>query len=393
MQTTPLMLAIIVAVGFYFLGERAPTIGRILLLLAWGWAVIWFLFRANLLPEKIMDLLSKYTDKEALKAQLKEADQEINAIDATEMAQHLKSRVIGQDRVINELSSGIARRMAIKRRGKPIYSCLISGPTGTGKTELAKAAAEFLFKDEKSMFRIDVGNMDTHGVSTLVGAPQGYMGSDKGGTLTNHLKLTPHTLILFDEIEKAGKDPTTKLYLMLLSLLDEGRITDQSTGETVDATQAIIMMTSNAAAKELGELAEKLEGDELTRASKDALRGYFAPELLGRVDFVTTVNKLDDMSRATICVLHLEKIANDYDVELDYIDPALLVEALKKWQALENYGTRELIRELERMAADGIIDAKNEGATKVRLGFDNEKITVEPVAWQNNDNPSQHDLP
>lgn len=330
-----------------------------------------------------MDLLSKYTNKDALKAQLKEAEKVTRSIDPEDMAAKMKQQVIGQGRIINELSRGIARRMSAKRRGKPIFSTLISGPTGTGKTELAKAVTKYLFDDPKAMFRIDVGNMDAHGVSTLVGSPAGYVGSDKGGTLTNHLKLTPHTVILFDEIEKAGKDPTTKLYLLLLSLLDEGRITDQSTGETVDATDAIIMMTSNAAAKELGELASKLEGEELTRASKDALRSYFAPELLGRVDFVTTVNKLDDMARAEICILHLVKIASDYDVDVEHIEPELLVEALQKWKSLESYGVRELIRELERMAADSIIDAKQEGATKVRLGFADETITVEPTAWEN----------
>lgn len=383
MPASPLIIAIVSAMVFFFLGEKAPTIGRLLLLIAWAWAIIWFLYRANLLPENIMDLLSKYTNKDAFKAQLKEADKVTKIIDVNEMAAKIKQQVVGQDRIINELSRGIARRMAAKRRGKPIFSTLISGPTGTGKTELAKAVTKYLFDDPKNMFRIDVGNMDTHGVSTLVGSPAGYVGSDKGGTLTNHLKLTPHTVILFDEIEKAGKDPTTKLYLLLLSLLDEGRITDQSTGETVDATEAIIIMTSNAAAKELGELASKLEGDELTRASKDALRSYFAPELLGRVDFVTSVNELDDMARAEICILHLVRIASDYDIEVEHIEPALLVEALQKWKSLENYGARELIRELERMAADSIIDAKQEGATKIRLGFADDTITVEPTAWEN----------
>lgn len=383
MPTSPLIVAIITAVLFFILGEKAPTIGLLLLLMAWVWSITWFLYRAHLLPEKCMDLLSKYTNKEVLKAKLKEAEKVTRTIDPIDMIKHLKQHVIGQDRIITELSRGIARRLSAKRRGKPIFTTLISGPTGTGKTELAKAVTQYLFDDPKAMFRIDVGNMDSHGVSTLVGAPSGYLGSDKGGTLTNHLKTNPHTVILFDELEKAGKDPTTKLYLLLLSLLDEGRITDQSTGETIDATDAIIMMTSNAAAKELGEIAEKLEGEELTRASKDALRSYFAPELLGRIDFVTTVNKLDDMARATICVLHLVKIASDYDIEVEHIEPDALIIALQKWKSLESYGVRELIRELERMTADSIIDAKQEKATKVRIGFDNENITVEPTAWDN----------
>jgi ATP-dependent Clp protease ATP-binding subunit ClpA len=383
MNKSPLFLTIVTVVVFFSLGEKAPTLGCLLLIIAWGWAIFWLLYRAQLLPEKIMDLLAKYTNKEALKAQLKEAKEETKVIDANDMAEKMRQQVIGQDRIIGELSRGIARRMSVKRRGKPIYSTLISGPTGTGKTELAKAVTKYLFDDPKAMFRIDVGNMNENGVNTLVGAPSGYIGSDKGGTLTNHLKLHPHTVILFDEIEKAGKDPTTKLYLLLLSLLDEGRITDQSTGETIDATQCIIIMTSNAAAKELGELASKLKGDELTRASKDALRSYFAPELLGRVDFVTTVNNLDEMARAQICILHLVKIASDYGVEVEHIEPELLVEALQKWKLLEKYGVRELIRELERMAADHIIEAKQEGATQVRLGFADNVITVEPTSWEN----------
>lgn len=385
MTATPLMIAILSAVLFYFLGQKAPLLAFIMLVFAWIWVVIWLAYRLNYLPGKIMDFLSRYTNKDELRQLLHEAETEIKAIDANEMKAAVKQQVIGQDRIINELAHGIARRMSITRRGKPIYSCLVSGPTGTGKTELAKAITKFMFGDEKHMFRIDVGNMDSHGLSTLVGSPRGYAGSDEGGTLTNHVKVNPHTIILFDEIEKAGKDPTTPLYKMLLSLLDEGRITDQSSGETIDATQAIIFMTSNAASRELGELAEKMEGEELARASKDTLQGYFAPELLARIDFVTSVNKLTTEAKANICILHLLKIADAYDLKIQHIEPKLLVRALEKWRELEKYGTRELIRELERMASDGFIDAKQEHATEIRLNFDLEKdqIIVEATEWNN----------
>ena len=199
------------------------------------------------------------------------------------LADELHHRVIGQDEGVELVTEAIIRSKAgIKDPTKPIGSFLFLGPTGVGKTELAKALAESLFDDESNMVRIDMSEyMEKHSVSRLIGAPPGYVGYDEGGQLTEAVRRKPYSVVLFDEVEKAHPD----VFNVLLQVLDDGRITD-SQGRTVDFKNTILIMTSNIGSSYLLDGID--ENGNISEASKDAvmadLRAHFRPEFLNRLD-------------------------------------------------------------------------------------------------------------
>ena len=196
------------------------------------------------------------------------------------MEDRLHERVIGQDEAITAVANAIRRsRAGLSDPNRPLGSFIFLGPTGVGKTELARALAQFLFDDDQAMVRIDMSEyMEPHSVSRLIGAPPGYVGYEEGGQLTEAVRRRPYSVILLDEIEKAHPD----VFNVLLQILDDGRATDGQ-GRTVDFKNAVIIMTTNLGSNYIMTLGEGDEEEMRTRVM-DALRSNFRPEFLNRID-------------------------------------------------------------------------------------------------------------
>ncbi len=303
-------------------------------------------------------------------------------IDPDDLERYLSSRVLGQETVARQLARGVYRRMAQQNRGKPVFTALLSGPTGTGKTEMAKALADYLYGKGDSLFRVDCANViGEAGLQTLIGSPKGFAGSSTWGSLTAHLRANPRTVLLFDEIEKAVTSPNAPMAKLLLSILDEGTCTEQSDGTRVSASEAIIILTSNAAQEHLGSVFQRYheQPEELIRATKDTLRDHFAPEFLARIDLVTTLAPLTTEARSRIIALHAARIAETYGLEIGEIDASFVNETLRLWTTMEGYGTREIIRWIEQAVADDLIQAKESDATRVRLSWGDSGAEVQPL--------------
>ena len=292
--------------------------------------------------EEIGDIVSQWTGIPVSKLVETEREKLLNLSDI------LHERVVGQDKAVDLVSDAVVRaRAGIKDPNRPIGSFLFLGPTGVGKTELAKSLAASLFDSEKHMIRIDMSEyMEKHSVSRLIGAPPGYVGHDEGGQLTEAVRRNPYSVILLDEVEKAHSD----VFNVLLQILDEGRLTD-SKGRSVDFKNTIIIMTSNIGSqvllenvKDTGDITEDTE-----KAVMDSLHAFFKPEILNRMDDIVLFKPLsiNDMS------MIVDKILTQLNIRL--MDQRISIEVsddAKKWLGEEAYepqfGARPLKRFVQR---------------------------------------------
>ena len=291
-----------------------------------------------------------------------------------QMEDRLRDRVVGQDAALTTVANAIRRsRAGLSDPKKPIGSFIFLGPTGVGKTETARALAEFLFDDEASMVRIDMSEyMEKHAVARLIGAPPGYVGYDEGGQLTEAVRRRPYSVILFDEIEKAHPD----VFNVLLQVMDDGRLTD-SKGRTVDFKNTVLIMTSNLGANLLlGDLL-KTEHD-FERAQGEVmrvLREHFRPEFLNRVDDIVIYRPLGAAQMHHILDLRLDevrKLLEGRAISLELTEAASQLILATGSDAA--YGARPLKRALQRMVQDPlaikILNGEIEHGAHVKIDVD-----------------------
>ncbi len=265
------------------------------------------------------------------------------------MEERLRQRVVGQEDALGRVSNAVRRsRAGLSDLKRPIGSFIFLGPTGVGKTELARALAEFLFDDEKLMIRIDMSEyMEKHTVSRLIGAPPGYVGYEEGGQLTEQVRRHPYSVILFDEIEKAHPD----VFNVLLQILEDGRLTDGK-GRTVDFRNTVLVMTSNVGSTAIFELAGK-DPERARKEAMEALRASFRPEFLNRIDEIVIFNPLGKEQLGRIVGLLLksvEKLLAERQITLE-LTPAAQ-ELLLREGYDPAYGARPLRRTIQRLVQD-----------------------------------------
>ena len=267
------------------------------------------------------------------------------------MEERLRRRVVGQEQAIETVSNAIRRaRAGLQDPNRPIGSFIFLGPTGVGKTELARALAEFLFDDERAMVRLDMSEyMEKHTVSRLIGAPPGYIGYEEGGQLTEAVRRRPYTVILLDEIEKAHED----VFNILLQIMDDGRLTDGH-GRTVDFKNSVVIMTSNIGSQSL-DTVDIREREQVERRITEALRERFRPEFLNRVDEILIFNALtreDIRAIVDIQVGLLKERLTDRRISIELTDEAKGLLADKGFDPL--YGARPLKRVIQKDIQDAL---------------------------------------
>ncbi len=282
------------------------------------------------------------------------------------LEEHLHERVVGQDEAVSAVSAAIRRsRAGLSDPDRPIGSFIFMGPTGVGKTELARALAEFLFDDERAMVRIDMSEyMEKFSVQRLIGAPPGYVGYEEGGQLTEAVRRRPYSVVLLDEIEKAHPD----VFNVLLQVLDDGRLTDGQ-GRTVSFRNAIVIMTSNVGSQFIQELAKSGDKNSMKNAVEEALRQTFRPEFLNRIDDIVLFDALDIEQIGRIVEIQLRKVCErlaEHDLVLEITPAAIERIALDGFDPA--FGARPLKRVIQREVVDrvakGLIDGTlTDGAT------------------------------
>ena len=325
--------------------------------------------RTDLATADMEAVVAKQTGIPLGKVQTSERDRLLGAEDT------LKERVIGQDHAIKKvLDSVFESRSGLNKKGQPMGSFFFLGPTGTGKTELSKALAAFLFGDESALVRFDMSEFkEEHSVALLYGAPPGYVGYEEGGLLVNKIRQNPYSVVLFDEIEKAHKS----VFDLFLQILDEGKLHDRL-GRVGDFSNALILFTSNIGSQYIAKKFQ--EGNIPTNTEMmDIMQQYFRPEFLARLTEIVPFSPITEQTVVKIFDIHLKgllKLLNEQDIKLEMSDEVKAKVAMRGFDP--QYGARQIIgnirKDLRHPLSKLIIAGKVKGGDTVVVGVDGDEL-------------------
>ena len=313
--------------------------------------------------EDIAEVVAKWTGIPVSRMMEGEKEKLLN------MEERLSLRVVGQKKAISSVANAVRRaRSGLQDPNRPIGSFIFMGPTGVGKTELARALAQFLFDDEQYMVRVDMSEyMEKHSVARLIGAPPGYVGYEEGGYLTEAIRRHPYSVVLFDEIEKAHPD----VFNALLQILDDGRMTDGK-GRTVDFKNTVLIMTSNVGSQFIQEMGDR-DGNEMEKRVMDVLRSTFKPEFLNRIDDIVIFNTLGPEEIKEIVGIQISLLSKRLEANKITLK---LTESAEEFLAKTGfdpvYGARPLKRAIQRYVQDPLAVKILEGSVK-----EEDNITVD----------------